>query len=190
MIPTEFLRIFEAFGLSAAAGFNAWATLFIVSLAARLGLLTLAPPYDIMASDPVVAGLFVLMVVEGLADKVPVFDHASHLIHAVLQPAAGAVLFASRSNVITDVSPVLAFFVGALVAGSVHGVRAAFRPLVTVTTAGHGNPLVSALEDVAAVMLAVGFILAPAFMIAVTAASLMLAVWLWRHRSATGPFFR
>lgn len=180
MIPTEFLRIFEAFGLSAAAGFNAWATLFIVSLTARLGLLTLAPPYDIMASDPVVVGLFVLMLVEGLADKVPGFDHASHLIHTVLQPAAGAILFASRSNVITEVSPVLAFFVGALVAGSVHGVRAAFRPVVTLTTAGHGNALVSILEDIAAVMLVIGVILAPALMVLSTAASLVTLIWLRR----------
>ena len=187
MIPSEFLNIFAAFGLSAAAGFNAWATLFIVSLAARFGFLTLAAPYDIMATDPVVIGLFILMVVEGLADKVPVLDHASHLIHTVLQPAAGAILFASQSSVITDVSPYLAFFVGALVAGSIHGIRAAFRPVVTISTVGHGNVVVSTVEDIVAVMLTAGFILAPAYMILVMIASMMLIIWLWRSRSSRLP---
>ncbi len=187
MIPPEFLRLFAAFGLSAAAGFNAWATLFIVSLAGRLGFLVLAPPYDIMATDPVVIGLFILTVVEGLADKVPVLDHISHLIHTVLQPAAGAILFASQSNVITEVSPYLAFFVGALVAGSIHGVRATFRPIVTVATVGHGNAVVSIIEDVAAIMLTIGFILAPAYMVVVTVAGIMLIIWLWRNRSPRPP---
>lgn len=187
MIPPEFLNIFGAFGLAAAAGFNAWATLLVVSLAARFGLLALAPPYDIMATDPVVAGLLILTVVEGLADKVPVLDHASHLVHTVLQPAAGAILFASRSNVATDVSPYLAFFVGALVAGGVHGIRATLRPVVTVSTVGHGNALVSTLEDVAAVMLTIGFILAPAYMLVVIMAGIMLIGWLWRHRTLHPP---
>ncbi|MBI1800235.1 MAG: DUF4126 domain-containing protein [Chloroflexi bacterium] len=184
MIPPEFLHIFAAFGLSAAAGFNAWATLFIVSLAARFGWLTLSTPYDVMASDPVVGGLFILMLIEGLADKVPGVDHLSHLVHTVLQPAAGAILFASQANVITQTAPFLAFFVGALVSGGIHGARTLFRPVVTMTTAGHGNPLVSLAEDVAAVALSAASILMPVLVLAASVTVPIAAILLWKNQHA------
>ncbi len=72
-------------------------------------------------------------------------------------------------------------------AGSIHGARAAFRPIVTISTVGHGNVVVSAVEDVVAVMLTIGFILAPVYMIVAMAASIMLIIWLWRSRPACLP---
>lgn len=157
MIPPEFLGIFAAFGVATATGLNAWVPLCMVAVAARFGLITLVGPYDVMAEDVVVLGLLIIAVIEGLADKVPAVDHLSHLLHFALQPAAGAILFAAEANIITNISPVLAFFVGALVAGGVHSVRAlVVRPAVTASTMGAGNPVVSVVEDVAAAMLAVG----------------------------------
>lgn len=181
MIPPEFLTLFAAFGLAAAAGLNAWATLLLVALAARLGLLALVPPYDVMGHDAVVAGLALLVLVEGLADKLPVADHLSHLIHTVLQPAAGAILFAAQGGIVTDISPVLAFFVGALVAGTVHALRATLRPTITLTTAGHGNALVSAAEDAAAVGVTLTALALPVALPLVLVGTLVGAGALWRR---------
>lgn len=180
-MPQDFVGVFGAFGFASAAGLNAWITLFIVALAGRLGVLTLSSPYDVMTSLPVLIGLFIMVLIEGLADKIPVVDHASHVIHTVLQPVAGAILFASQAGVITSMSPVLAFFVGALVAGTIHAARMAVRPLVTVSTAGVGNAVVSATEDAAAVTITVGSILAPALGIVLVIFFLLVAVWLWRR---------
>lgn len=178
----QFAGIFAAFGFATSAGLNAWLTLFLVSLAARFGFLTLAKPFDVMASTPIIIFLCIMMLIEGLADKIPVVDHASHLIHVVLQPIAGAILFASQAGVITDMPAALAFIVGALVAGTIHGVRATVRPVVTATTAGTGNAVVSAGEDVAAATITIGTILFPIFMFFVIVLALILVAWLWQRR--------
>ncbi len=181
-MPQDFVHLFAAFGFASAAGLNAWVTLFIVSLAARLGFLTLAQPYDVMTSTPVIVGLFIIMLIEGLADKIPGLDHASHVLHTVLQPVAGAILFAAQAGVITSMSPILAFFIGALVAGSIHGLRMTVRPLITVSTGGLGNPVVSTGEDAAAITITVSAIVAPVLAIIAVVLVLALGLWLWRRR--------
>ena len=181
-MPQDFLGVFGAFGFASAAGLNAWVTLFLVALAGRLGFLTLSSPYDVMTSLPVLVGLFIMMLIEGLADKIPLVDHASHLVHMVLQPIAGAILFASQAHVITSISPVVAFFVGALIAGSIHSARATIRPVVTVSTLGTGNAVVSAAEDVAAITITIGSIVAPVLGLLFVVLFLWLGVWLWRRR--------
>ncbi len=45
-------------------------------------------------------------------------------------------------------SPVLAMICGLLAACGVHAVKATARPVITATTAGMANPVVSVLEDV------------------------------------------
>ena len=151
----------SAFGLAAATGLNSTLPLLIVGLAARFGLLTLASPYDALASDVALAGLGVLALAEIAADKIPGADSIVHLVQGPLTMAAGAVLFASQSSIVQDVSPGLAILVGLLTAGGVHALRAAVRPLVTVTTLGLGGPVVSAAEDVGAVGLTLTALAAP-----------------------------
>jgi hypothetical protein len=63
--------------------------------------------------------------------------------------------------VITDIHPILSLGAGLLVAGGVHATKAAARPVVTVTTAGIGNPVVSVLEDVVAIIVSLLAILLP-----------------------------
>jgi len=41
---------------------------------------------------------------------------------------------------------------GLMTAGSVHVTKAGFRPLVTATTGGLGNPVVSVIEDLLALV--------------------------------------
>ncbi len=186
-MPQDFVAMFAGFGFATAAGLNGWLTMLIVSLAGRLGFLTLGQPYDTMMSAPILVFLAVMVLIEGLADKIPGVDHASHVVHLVLQPIAGAILFASQAGVITSMSPVLAFIVGALVAGTVHATRAAIRPAVTVSTAGMGNAVVSAGEDVAAVTISVATIVAPVLVTVVLVLLFLLVLWLWRRRRRRRP---
>jgi hypothetical protein len=154
-----------AFGLSGSAGLNAYIPLLIVALAARYPvdnpLIKLAEPYDLLTNWWVIALLVVLLIIEILVDKVPAVDSVNDVIQTVVRPAAGALLFAGSADVITDMSPVVALVAGVLVAGSVHATKAAARPLVTATTGGTGNWLVSTIEDVVATTISILAILLP-----------------------------
>ncbi len=133
--------ILSAFGLSASAGLNAYVPLLIVSLAGRFtNWIELRPPWDALESWWVIGALVVLGLIEFFADKVPAVNHVNDAVQTLVRPAAGAVLFAASTNVVTDLHPVLAIIAGLLVAGSVHAVKAgAVRPAVTASTAGAGN---------------------------------------------------
>jgi hypothetical protein len=62
---------------------------------------------------------------------------------------------------VTWVSPDLAILVGLLTAGTVHGVRTAFRPAITASTLGIANAGVSLIEDTYAVGLAIASVVSP-----------------------------
>lgn len=174
----SFSNLFTAFGLSTSAGLNAYLPLLIVALTARFtDLINLEAPWDVLTSWWVIGVLAVLLVVEMIADKVPVVDHANDVIQTVVRPAAGAILFASNSNLISDLHPALAVACGLLLAGGVHAAKATVRPVVTATTGGVGNPVVSFLEDVVAFVVSVLSILLPilTFLLIV-----VFAWWTWR----------
>src|SRR5262245_16212763 len=155
--------IFTAFGLSASAGLNAYIPLLVVGLLARYtGLIHLNQPWDTLSNPWIILMLCVLVIIEMLADKVPVVNHINDLIQTVIRPAAGAVAFAASANVVTDLHPALALAAGLLVAGTVHVAKAGvMRPIVTATTGGAANTPVSIAEDVTSTLLSVLSILVP-----------------------------
>ncbi|RLC67123.1 MAG: DUF4126 domain-containing protein, partial [Chloroflexi bacterium] len=162
MIAQAFLSLTTAFGLSTAAGLNAYIPLLVVAVLARLfpSLVTLNAPYDALSSWWVIGTLAVLLTVETLVDKVPAADTANDVIQTFVRPAAGAILFAATTNTI-GVHPVLAAICGVILAGGVHAVKAGGRPVVSATTAGIGNPIVSTIEDVISLVTSVVAIVAP-----------------------------
>ncbi len=161
-IITSLGGIGAAFGLSASAGLNAYIPLLVVALTARFtNLLSLGEPYNVLESWPVIAVLSVLLLIEMLVDKVPAVDTLNDVIQTLVRPTAGALMFAANANVITDVSPVIAVVAGILLAGSVHTTKSVIRPVITGTTAGVGNPIVSFLEDVIAFFVSILAIFIP-----------------------------
>ena len=156
------LSVFTAFGLSTSAGLNAYLPLLVVALLARFtDLITLKPPWATLESWWGIGVLAVWLLSEVLVDKVPAVDTVNDAIQTFVRPIAGAVLFAASAGVITEAHPVLALVCGLLVAGGVHAVKATARPVVTATTAGVGNPVVSTVEDIISLVLAVLAILLP-----------------------------
>ena len=113
-----------------------------MALAERLGWLQLDAPYDILGAWWVIAIIAVLLIVEVVADKVPAVDHVNDVIQTVVRPAAGGLLAVSASGH-GSVSPVVLLVAGVLIAGGVHAVKASARPVVNVSTAGAGAPVVS-----------------------------------------------
>jgi hypothetical protein len=172
--------VFTAFGLASSAGLNAYIPLLVVALLARFtDLVTLRPPWDTLESWWVIGVLIVLLIIEVVADKVPVVDSINDGIQTFIRPVAGAVLFAGSAGVITDVHPVLALVCGLLVAGGVHAVKATARPIVTGTTGGMLNPVVSTVEDVLSLVVAVLAIVLPVLALVFL---LLLIIWFIRRR--------
>src|SRR5690242_21730880 len=127
------LSLPAAFGLAGASGLNATLPLLIISLLARMGLVHLASPYDAVGSDIAFWGLLVLAIVEFAIDKIPALDSVGHAVMLPVSAAAGAILFASQTGTVTSMDPgvqvIVSLLAGGAVAGSVHVVRAAVRPV-------------------------------------------------------------
>lgn len=156
-----------ALGLSAVAGLRAYLPLLAVGLASTLPgpsggtLLHLQPNFGAVGSAPVLVLLVILMVVEFVVDKLPLIDHLSDAVHTVIRPAVGAIIMAGTQNLVSDHSQVLAAVIGAALAFGVHVLKASARPAVTATTAGIGNPVVSLVEDIIAVVGVLLLVFAP-----------------------------
>ena len=175
--------IFSGLGLAGAAGLNAYIPLLMLALAGRLGYADLNAPYDVLSSNVGIVALLVLLAVEVLADKIPGVDHVNDLINTAVRPAAGAVLFLS-SNGAGTLHPVVAAVLGLVSAGGMHALKATGRPLVTATTGGLGNPVVSVLEDIVALVLALLALLAPLLVALLLLALVLLFVLLVRRYRA------
>lgn len=184
----SFLGIFTSFGLSTSAGLNAYLPLLIVALMARFShLIRLNEPFDALTSWWVIGLLGVLLVVEIVADKIPAVDSVNDVIQTLIRPVAGAILFAANANAIADVHPVLAMVCGLLLSGAVHVAKTTARPVVTATTAGVGNPIVSTVEDIVSALTAFLSILLPTLVaIVLLIAVVIIGWWLWaRQRRRT-----
>jgi hypothetical protein len=176
--------ILTAFGLSASAGLNAYVPLLIVALAARFtDWIQLSAPWDALESWWVIGAIVVLGLVEFFADKVPAVNHINDAIQTFVRPAAGAVLFAASTDVVTGIHPAIAIIAGLLTAGSVHAVKsAAIRPAVTATTGGAGNVPVSIAEDVLATILSILAVVVPILIAAlVIVLTAFIVWWIWRR---------
>lgn len=177
-----------AFGLSAAAGLNAWLPLFGAALAQRLDLVELAQPFDDLSGTGALVVLGVLTAADFVGDKIPAVDHVLHVIGTVVAPASGAALFAGQTGLETDLPTVAAVLLGGGTAESIHAGRATIRPLSTATTGGLGNPVLSAIEDVGALGLMVAAFVVPvlALVAAVALAALIVVAWRRGRRRRTG----
>ena len=178
------IEILSAFGLSAATGLNAYLPLLIVGLLARFtDLVTLKSPWNTLENPWVLGVLVVLLAIEMTVDKIPAVDTVNDAIQTFIRPASGAILFASSANVITEVSTALALICGLLAAGGVHAAKTTARPVITASTLGVGNPVVSVAEDVVSATTTVVAIVLPALAAAFVLCALALfGWWVWRRR--------
>lgn len=170
-----------AFGLSAAAGLNAWLPLFAGALLNRLDVVELAQPFDDLTGTGTLVVLGVLTAADFVGDKVPAVDHVLHVIGSVVAPVSGALLFTGQTGVDTDLPTLAAVVLGAGTAETVHAGRAAVRPLSTATTGGLGNPVLSLIEDAGSALLVVAAFVVPVLALLLVLALLVLLFLGWRR---------
>jgi Domain of unknown function (DUF4126) len=169
--------LLSAFGLSTAAGLNAYLPLLVVGLLGRYtNLIHLSEPFSLLSNPVVLLLVAVLALLDFVGDKIPAVDHALHAAGLIIAPIAGAILFMAANGQAGAVSPLLAAICGVLLAGGTHSARATARPLATVGTAGLANPVLSFIEDVTSLVLSVVAIVLPvlAFLLVVLFAILIV----------------
>jgi len=147
-VVTVVFQISMGISLAACAGFRAFTPMLVVGLAGRLDLVPLAERFDWLSSDAALIVLVTAVIIETLADKVPVIDHSLDLAATLLRPVAGAIVVASP---LTGFDPLVAAVVGIVlgstVAGGVHLAKSKTRLASTVFTGASANPILSVAED-------------------------------------------
>lgn len=192
MTTETLLSLALGVSLAASAGLRAFLPLLVTGLAARhdIGVAELGPHFDWLESTPALVALGVATVVEVLGDKIPAVDHLLDALQTPVRTVAGMVAVAA---VLPGELPLWSTALAAVVAGggaaaSVHAGKSVVRVGSTATTAGMGNPVLSVLEDIAALVIPVLSLIAIVFAVlfAVLALFLVLRVgaWLLRGRGA------
>ena len=181
------LQVAMGIGLAAVTGLRAFLPMLVVALGGKLGWLPLAERFEWLATWPAVVVFGVAVVVELLADKVPIVDHVLDTVQVWVKPIVGAIL---ATAVLTDLAPleatVLGIIAGGSTAGLIHIAKAKVRLLSSVATFGIANPIISLIEDVAAFIGALMAITVPFLLAAVLLVStVMLVVFIRRARLRT-----
>lgn len=169
--------------LSAAAGLRIFVPFLVMSVAAAMGHLALAPGFDWIGSTPALVLFAVATLVEVTAYYVPWLDN---LLDAIGPPVAIAAGIVATASVVTGMPPlwkwVVAVIAGGGVAGALHGATSAARAVSTLTTGGGANFLLATAELFGAAITSLLAILVP---FAALSLAVVLAVWLLRRRRGT-----
>ena len=180
-------------GLAISAGLNAFIPLISFGVIARYTtLVTLPPGWQWLSEGWFLLILSVLVVADFLADKIPLVDHLLDVVHTVIRPTSGGIVFSAGfgSRTLTPAETSAAtpgkafgiFLIGLLLALAVHVAKAMLRAAINLTTSGIGAPIASTLEDLASTSLALSAAIAPIAVIAVLLAFAFGLRWLWRRR--------
>ncbi len=171
-------------GLSSSAGLNAWLPLIIYNLGVRFDFIGESdmPVAETITSWESLAVFTVLLIIEMIVDKVPVLDSFNDIVGTVVRPVAGAALMVASTGELGDTfSPELvqlfSIISGGTSAGGVHAVKALSRPLITGSTAGTGNFVVSLLEDILAVGVSLFAIVLPFIILFLAVSVVVLGFW-------------
>jgi hypothetical protein len=176
------MNLLQAFGLSTAAGLNAYLPLLVVGLLGRYTqLIRLDGPFSLLSHPLVLLVIAVLALLDFVGDKIPTVDHALHAAGLIIHPIAGAILFMALNSEAGSVNPLLAAICGVILAGGTHSIRATVRPLATISTAGIANPVISFFEDVTSLILSVLAVIVPVLAFVLVLVFIFLMVLLFRR---------
>ncbi|MFC4532922.1 DUF4126 domain-containing protein [Sphaerisporangium dianthi] len=183
------LAALTGLGLSTAAGLNAYIPLLVVGLLANFtDAVRLPHDYAWLSNGWVLAIIGVLLAAEMVLDKVPVVDHVNDMIQTAVRPAAGGVVFSAtqaasqldHSTWMTQ-NPWVSWVLGVGVALAVHVMKATARPVVNVSTAGVGAPVVSTVEDAGSLGMSLVAVFFPVLVVVALVVFAVPSWWAYRR---------
>jgi len=93
------MELLTGAGLATAAGLNAYIPLLLFGLGARFfDWVQLPPAWAWLSNEWVLVVIGVLLVLEVVADKVPMVDHVNDIVQTVVRPTAGGIVFGAGSS--------------------------------------------------------------------------------------------
>ena len=188
------LEVLAGTGLAAAAGLNAYIPLLTLGLAGRfLDFVVLPDGWTWLSNEWVLVIMGVLLLVEIVADKIPVVDTINDWLQTIVRPAAGGIVFGTGSSTETAaIADPAAFFasnqwvpiaIGIVIALATHLAKMAARPVLNAVTFGTAAPVISAAEDASSLVLSVFAILVPLLVILALVGIVVLFVVVLRRSS-------
>lgn len=136
-----------AAGVGWASGIRLYATLFVVGLAGRLHWVTLPDGLRVLEHPWVLAAAGLMLLVEFLADKLPIVDSAWDSVHSLIRIPAGAALAAMAfGGQGVEWQTAMAIVGGSLAAGA-HLAKAGTRLAINLSPEPFSNLVASLGED-------------------------------------------
>lgn len=166
------LEILTGMTLAASAGLNAYIPLLGLGLLSRTTSIVQLPDGWVWLENGWSLGILgVLLAIEILVDKIPALDSLNDVLHTIVRPASGGMVFAAGAGsdtwAVSDPSTfvqsgnIWPFALGVITALVPHLLKMIARPLINAMTAGAGAAVSSALEDIAAAALTVLAVIVP-----------------------------
>jgi hypothetical protein len=163
-------------GFSFAAGINLYATVALVGLSSRFGLVDLPERLRVFDNDVVIGVALVLYVVEFAADKIPWVDSAWDTVHTFIRPVGGALIAVAALGEASPTLEGLIALLGGSIAASTHLTKASARVAVNASPEPVSNWIVSLAEDVFVVGLGYLALVHPGVALVVVSVLLVLIV--------------
>jgi hypothetical protein len=138
-----------AAALGWASGVRLYAVVFITGATGYLGWLPLPAGLQILQNPLVLAGAFVLFVVEFVADKIPAVDTLWDAVHTFIRIPAGAALAAGALGADSATWSLLAALAGGTLAATAHTAKATMRAAANTSPEPVSNWLLSLAGDAA-----------------------------------------
>lgn len=165
-------------GLAWASGMRLYAVVFAAGLLGRLGYLQLPETLHVLENPWVIGVAGVMLVMEFLADKIPVVDSLWDSFHTFIRIPAGAMLSALAMGDHDPALMMVAGLLGGTLTAGTHVAKAGSRALINTSPEPFSNIAASFSEDA---LVSGGFFAAmfhPAIFLLLLALFVVLLIWL------------
>jgi hypothetical protein len=142
--------------LAFASGLNLYATVAVLGLCSRYGLVALPEQFRAFANPVVIGVALTMYLVEFVADKIPWFDSVWDAVHTVIRPLGGALVAVTAMGDASPAARTLAALLGGSVAMTTHVTKAGTRAAANASPEPFTNWLLSLGEDALAIGLSYG----------------------------------
>ena len=178
------LSIFLGIGLAAAVGFRIFLPFLVISICSQLGIMELASGFEWIGSTTALILLGTASLFEILSYYIPWLDN---LLDSITAPAAmicGSLVMAST---MIDMEPwikwTLAVIAGGGTAGLIKGTSTTTRAVSSIATAGLGNSVISTIEAISSLFLAILSVFVPLLAVVVVAIIIFFILRAFRRKT-------